>query len=127
MAMAFNGFVALGKESTWGTAVARTQFLRFLNFDFQHNANVTPLEHSQSRYMHGAMFANYDFKFQGRFEARPDALGEFFRSMFSIEPVTTTPVGATDARLHEWIPSVQGQTPVIKPYTMEARYGTANV
>lgn len=127
MAMAYNGFVALGKETTWGTPVARTDFLRFLSFDFQHNPGVMPLENSQNRYTNGAVFANYQLGFSGRFEARVGALGPFFRSMFSVDPVTTTPVGATLARLHTFTPSPEGNTPVLKPYTLEARYGTANV
>lgn len=125
MAMAFNGFIGLGKETDWGTEVARTSFLRFLSFDFQHNPNLTPLRHSQSRYQHGAMFANYDYKFSGKFEARPDALGEYFRSIFSVEPVTTNP--GTLAYEHHYIPSPEGSTPILAPYTQEARFGTAGV
>jgi hypothetical protein len=125
MSMAYNGFVGLGKETAWGTSVSRATFLRFMSFEFQHNPNITPLEHSQSRYMHGSMFANYDFKFAGRFESRPDALGEFFRSMFSVEPVSTNP--GTLAYNHVFTPSPEGTTPILAPYTVESRFGTANV
>lgn len=125
MAMAYNGFVALGKESTWGTEVARTQFIRFLQAQFTDNPGWTMPPHSQSRYEHSAYPGPYESMLSATMECRSDAVGEILRSLFWADPVTTNP--GTLAYEHTYTPPDQGTTPVVKPYSAELRYGTANI
>lgn len=125
MAMSYNGFIALGKETAWASRVARTRFMRFLQAEFVNNPNWVVSNHSQSRYTHGAYPGMYEHVLRATVEARADTLGEILRSLFWVEPVTTHP--GTLAYEHLFIPPDSETTPTIKSYTPELRYGTANI
>lgn len=122
--LAMRGMAGLGFEATgaYGTAVARTAFTRFLEFNIERDHGEEHPQTSRLPTEEDAVLGDYGLSWSGRFELRSETVGAWLRAHAGVGSVTTTtPGGATNARQHVFVPTDERQ-----PVTLERRLGTFN-
>jgi hypothetical protein len=112
--------VGLGKESTFGTAAAATDYVRFASETITETIEQVKSEImngvvDESSYFEGAHTVAGDITF----DAYPNGIGNFLRSSIGV-PVSTK-VGASTAYQHVFTPSQANFAPncALPPYTLE--------
>ncbi len=70
--MSFKGFLGLGHESTYGTAVSRTAFARFLDAEITRKHGEESNQTSRLSGAEDVSLGDYDPRFSFRTEARPE-------------------------------------------------------
>lgn len=77
MAMNFNGHIALGREATYGTPVAPTDYARFQTARVEVRQGEAILDNSGNRSEEAAVFTTLSVRPQATIEVRPDDIGLF--------------------------------------------------
>lgn len=116
-----NGFLGLGVESTYGTPVAPTTWLRFMESSIKAKHGTEYPQTSRDIAPEDALLGDYDPRLQFRAEARPENLGAVLKAWAGSGSSTSAQQGATAAYKHTIKPTL-----VSNPITVEERRGTLN-
>ena len=100
-----NAYIGIGKETTWGTAVAPTTFLEFTDESIVKVINpIEPGALVGTRFKNGLyMTGSIDINGNFSIEVNPDNIGLLLGATLGAE--TTTQVGTTTAYDHEFTPA----------------------
>jgi hypothetical protein len=118
MALGMNGFIGIGKETTWGTPVSSSDFLKFSSESLEHT--IEQLREDEIRGVRAAP-PDYEGVWGVRgdivFPVRPTTIGHFLRSALGA-PNTS---GAGSNYTHTFLPSSSAFSAdcYLPPYTIE--------
>lgn len=78
----YGGWIGLGKEDGFGTAVDSTEWSRFISANIEPEREVLFLDNSGARYENSAVFGSYLCRPSASLEVRPDNLGLLLLGLF---------------------------------------------